>query len=80
MPLQALPFSTILACRSLNRAPKTSSAYAMSGIDADSSSEDEGDYKTTSVTLGYASIEATGDDISHLGGHPVGTPCITFNI
>ena len=37
----------------------------------DSSSEDEGGYSTTNVTLGYASKEPTGDDISHIGGYPV---------
>lgn len=36
-----------------------------------SSSEDEGEYTTTNVTLGYASKEPTVDDISHVGGHPV---------
>lgn len=36
-----------------------------------SSSDDEGGYTTTNVTLGYASLESTGDDISHIGGHPV---------
>ncbi|KAK5057719.1 hypothetical protein LTR84_011720 [Exophiala bonariae] len=37
----------------------------------DSDSSDEGaDYSTTNVTLGYATTEPTGDDISHLGGHP----------
>lgn len=41
----------------------------------DSSSEDEGPYTTTNVTLGYASRESTGDDISHLGGHPVPILC-----
>ncbi|RMZ88051.1 hypothetical protein DV736_g4714, partial [Chaetothyriales sp. CBS 134916] len=42
----------------------------MSKIDMNSSSEDDGDYTTTNVTLGYASTEPTGDDISHIGGHP----------
>jgi len=41
----------------------------MPDYDSDSS-DDAGDYSTTNVTLGYASTESTGDDISHLGGHP----------
>jgi pre-rRNA-processing protein TSR4 len=42
----------------------------MAPRDAESSSEDENDgYTTTNVTLGYASHEPVGDDISHLGGH-----------
>ena len=51
----------------------------MSAQDPDSSSEDERDYKTTNVTLGYASTEALGDDISHIGGHPVLRLCIPEN-
>ena len=43
----------------------------MSLKDLDSSSDEEGHYTTTSVTLGYAAIESTGDDISHVGGYPV---------
>jgi hypothetical protein len=43
----------------------------MSGGDIDSSSDDEGGFTTTNVTLGYASQESTGDDISHIGGYPV---------
>ncbi|KAF2084540.1 hypothetical protein K490DRAFT_48943 [Saccharata proteae CBS 121410] len=35
-----------------------------------SDSEDDGDYTSTSVTLGYASKEPTGDDFSQLGGYP----------
>ncbi len=41
----------------------------MPSYDSDSSDEGE-DYSTTNVTLGYASTEPTGDEISHLGGHP----------
>ncbi|KPI41314.1 20S rRNA accumulation protein 4 [Cyphellophora attinorum] len=42
----------------------------MAPRDAESSSEDDNDgYTTTNVTLGYASHEPVGDDISHLGGH-----------
>lgn len=37
----------------------------------DSSSDEEGDFTTTNVTLGYASTETAGDDISHIGGYPV---------
>lgn len=40
----------------------------MAPKDLDSSSDEEGDYTTTNVTLGYASNESAGDDISHLGG------------
>ncbi|OAP58844.1 hypothetical protein AYL99_06141 [Fonsecaea erecta] len=41
----------------------------MAHYDSDSSDDGE-DYSTTNVTLGYATVESTGDDISHLGGHP----------
>jgi pre-rRNA-processing protein TSR4 len=41
----------------------------MPPYDSDSSDEEE-DYSTTNVTLGYASTESTGDEISHVGGHP----------
>ncbi|KIX07621.1 uncharacterized protein Z518_02274 [Rhinocladiella mackenziei CBS 650.93] len=41
----------------------------MPSCDSDSS-DDGDDYSTTNVTLGYATTESTGDDISHLGGHP----------
>ena len=41
----------------------------MPDYDSDSS-DDAGDYSTTNVNLGYASTESTGDDVSHLGGHP----------
>lgn len=38
----------------------------------DSESSDEGeDFAETNVLLGYATREATGDAISHLGGAPV---------
>lgn len=43
----------------------------MSATKYDSSSDDEGDFTTTDVTLGYASVETAGDDISHIGGHSV---------
>jgi pre-rRNA-processing protein TSR4 len=37
----------------------------------DSDSSDDGqDYSITNVTLGYASTESTGDEISQIGGHP----------
>jgi len=42
----------------------------MSSKDIDLSSDEEGDYTTTNVTLGYASVELTGDDISQVGGYP----------
>ncbi|KIW74628.1 hypothetical protein Z517_11398 [Fonsecaea pedrosoi CBS 271.37] len=41
----------------------------MAPYDSDSSDDGE-DYSTTNVTLGYATVESTGDDVSHLGGHP----------
>ena len=34
-----------------------------------SSDEDNGEYTTTNVTLGYVSKESAGDDVSHLGGY-----------
>lgn len=38
----------------------------------DSESSDEGeDYTETNVLLGYATKDATGDAISHIGGAPV---------
>jgi hypothetical protein len=39
--------------------------------DSDSSLEDLSEFTRTNVNLGYASKEATGDAISHLGGFPV---------
>lgn len=45
-------------------------ATGMAPYDSDSSFEDE-DFTETSVLLGYASKEATGDAISQLGGYPV---------
>ncbi|KAK4942535.1 hypothetical protein LTR10_017664 [Elasticomyces elasticus] len=42
----------------------------MPPYESDSSSDDGEDYSTTNVTLGYASADSTGDDISHLGGYP----------
>ncbi|ETI29444.1 hypothetical protein G647_01897 [Cladophialophora carrionii CBS 160.54] len=41
----------------------------MPPYDSDSSDEGE-DYSTTNVTLGYVSADSTGDEISHVGGHP----------
>jgi len=41
----------------------------MASYDSDSSSDDGLDVQTN-VTLGYATAEPTGDDISHVGGHP----------
>lgn len=44
----------------------------MPNYDSDSSSDDdETGYQTTNVTLGYASTESTGDEISHIGGYEV---------
>lgn len=40
----------------------------MPPYDSDSSDEDD-DYSTTNVTLGYAATETKGDDVSHLGGY-----------
>lgn len=38
----------------------------------DSGSSDEGeDYTETNVLLGYATKDATGDAVSHIGGAPV---------
>jgi pre-rRNA-processing protein TSR4 len=45
----------------------------MAPYDSDSSDEGE-EYTETNVLLGYASKEASGDVVSHLGGHPVGSP------
>ncbi|KAI1609609.1 programmed cell death protein 2 [Exophiala viscosa] len=42
----------------------------MPPYESDSSSDDGEDYSTTNVTLGYASADSTGDDVSHLGGYP----------
>jgi hypothetical protein len=42
----------------------------MADYDSDSSGADDIE---TGVTLGYASKEATGDDFSQIGGHPVWT-------
>lgn len=40
----------------------------------ESESSDEGeDYTETNVLLGYATKDATGDAISHIGGAPVRT-------
>ena len=45
----------------------------MPPYDSESSDDDGNDYTETNVLLGYASTEATGDAISHLGGAPVCT-------
>jgi len=42
----------------------------MPPYDSESGEEDE-DYTQTNVLLGYATTEATGDAVSHLGGAPV---------
>lgn len=42
----------------------------------ESESSDEGeDYTETNVLLGYATKDATGDAISHIGGAPVIHAC-----
>ena len=43
----------------------------MADYDTDSSI---GEDIETGVTLGYATKDATGDDFSQLGGHPVSRP------
>jgi hypothetical protein len=43
---------------------------AMPPYDSESSDEGE-DYTETNVLLGYATEDATGDAVSHLGGAPV---------
>jgi pre-rRNA-processing protein TSR4 len=43
----------------------------MADYDSDSS---VGEDIETGVTLGYATKDATGDDFSQLGGHPVSRP------
>jgi pre-rRNA-processing protein TSR4 len=42
----------------------------MADYDSDSSKEGE-EYTETNVLLGYATQDATGDAVSHLGGVPV---------
>lgn len=42
----------------------------MSPYDSDSSSDDGANDVQTNVTLGYVTADATGDEISHVGGHP----------
>lgn len=46
----------------------------MPPYDSDSSDEGE-DYTETNVLLGYATKDATGDAVSHLGGAPVCHSC-----
>ena len=47
----------------------------------ESESSDEGeDYTETNVLLGYATKDATGDAISHIGGAPVRAPPHKQNI
>lgn len=41
---------------------------------SDSEDENHGDFETTDVVPGYAMKEETHDNISHLGGEPVGLP------
>jgi hypothetical protein len=62
-------------CRTEIARPRSPCVAALH--DMDSSSDDEGDYTTTSVTLGYAAPDASGDEISHLGGYSVSTRSIT---
>jgi pre-rRNA-processing protein TSR4 len=49
----------------------------MPPYDSDSS-DGEDNYTETNVLLGYASTEATGDLISHIGGQPVCSPADTL--
>jgi pre-rRNA-processing protein TSR4 len=44
--------------------------YSLNMADYDSDSSNAEDIET-GVTLGYATKDATGDDFSQLGGHPV---------
>lgn len=47
---------------------KNRKSFKMADYDSDSS---VGEDIETGVTLGYATKDATGDDFSQLGGHPV---------
>lgn len=47
----------------------------MAPYDSESSGGEEDDYTETNVLLGYASVDANGEEISRLGGHPV---CLCF--
>ncbi|KAK4132649.1 hypothetical protein BT67DRAFT_463457 [Trichocladium antarcticum] len=42
----------------------------MAPYDSESSGGEEDDYTETNVLLGYASVDANGEEISRLGGHP----------
>jgi hypothetical protein len=48
----------------------------MADYDSDSSNEGE-NYTETNVLLGYATQDATGDAVSHLGGVPVNVTTLT---
>ena len=48
----------------------TKKTIGMADYDSDSSNEGE-EYTETNVLLGYATQDATGDAVSHLGGVPV---------
>jgi pre-rRNA-processing protein TSR4 len=54
----------------------------MASYDSGSSLDDQTDCTKTGVLLGYASKEATGDAISHLGSIPVRNPhpLLTFEL
>ena len=43
----------------------------MAPYDSDSSGAEDGDFEETNVLLGYASVDANGEEISRLGGQPV---------
>ena len=51
--------------------------FIMADYDTDSSA---GEDIETGVTLGYATKDATGDDFSQLGGHPVSRPAIDIYV
>ncbi|SPQ24434.1 79a7ac15-9499-4c30-9e4a-2f4fa67f710a [Thermothielavioides terrestris] len=42
----------------------------MAPYDSDSSGAEDGDYTETNVLLGYASVDANGEEVSRLGGRP----------
>lgn len=43
----------------------------MAPYDSDSSGAEDDDFEETNVLLGYASVDANGEEISRLGGQPV---------
>lgn len=63
---------------SLCAATFCSATTVMPDSDSDSSLEDIHTDVSTSVLLGFASKEPTGDNVSQLGGHPVRITCPRF--